>query len=326
MDMSDAAEADREAILALIAAETTAFWNKNYDAWAQCWVQAPYVRRIGWWSLGGVTYRAGWDEIGKRMRDLMDENPLPNSSAAEVRRENVNMRIGGDMAWVTFDQYAPVTGEQGMDMPGLSRESRVLEKHDGEWKIAYHCYLHRSLEHVDSALIRVGPQSTVEWMNEPARRAIEDGCGVAVWSGRLRATARTGDQRLQAAIRWATGLDVGLESRKGAIPVVLEAGSGENANICWVLADSGLVHVSINDQKLAEERLGTAAVIFGLSPSQVRLAEHIITGKTLRDAAERLSVSVATVRTQLERMFDKTGVRSQPALVRVLLSVAAPLS
>jgi DNA-binding CsgD family transcriptional regulator len=324
--MPGAAEDDREAILRVLEAETVAFWNKNYDAWAQCWVQAPYIRRIGWWSLGGVTYRAGWDKIGGRMRELMEENPLPNSSAADVRRENINMRIGSDIAWVTFDQYAPLTGERGMDMPGLSRESRVLEKHDGKWRIAYHCYLHRSLEHVDSALIRVGPKSTVEWMNESARRAIEEGCGIAIWSGRLRATARAGDQRLQAAIRWAAGLDLGLESRKGWLPVVLEGGSGESANICWVVADSGLVHVSINDHKLAEERLETAAVIFGLSPSQVRLAEHIITGKTLRDAAERLSVSLATVRTQLERMFDKTGVRSQPALVRVLLSVAAPLS
>jgi DNA-binding CsgD family transcriptional regulator len=76
--------------------------------------------------------------------------------------------------------------------------------------------------------------------------------------------------------------------------------------------------------RLAEERLETAAVVYGLSPSQVRLAEQIIGGQSLGDAAERLKVSVATTRTQLQRMFDKTGVRSQPALVRALLSVAAP--
>ena len=59
---------DREAILDLMAAESDAFWNKDYDAWARCWVQAPYVIRAGWWSLGGVTFRRGWQELSERTR------------------------------------------------------------------------------------------------------------------------------------------------------------------------------------------------------------------------------------------------------------------
>jgi DNA-binding CsgD family transcriptional regulator len=51
----------------------------------------------------------------------------------------------------------------------------------------------------------------------------------------------------------------------------------------------------------------------------------IIAGHDLVNAAERLGVSVNTTRTHLQRMFDKTGVRTQPALVRALLSVASPL-
>ena len=107
---------------------------------------------------------------------------------------------------------------------------------------------------------------------------------------------------------------------------MLEGGSGEPANVSWIIAVSGLIHVSINDARLAEERLETAAVVYGLSPAQIRLAELIVAGHSLRDAAARLGVSLATTRTQLERIFDKTGVRSQPALVRALLSVAAPLA
>lgn len=37
-------------------------------------------------------------------------------------------------------------------------------------------------------------------------------------------------------------------------------------------------------------------------------------------AAERLEISINTARTHLQRAFDKTGVHSQPALVRRLLS------
>ena len=51
------------------------------------------------------------------------------------------MQVRQDMAWVTFDQYGTDTGDARMDMPGLSREARVLEKHAGEWKIVYVCRL-----------------------------------------------------------------------------------------------------------------------------------------------------------------------------------------
>ncbi|MCB0037015.1 MAG: hypothetical protein KDE51_23455, partial [Anaerolineales bacterium] len=45
--------------------------------------------------------------------------------------------IKGDMAWLTFDQYGEDTGDLIMDMPGLSRETRVLERQNNEWKIIY---------------------------------------------------------------------------------------------------------------------------------------------------------------------------------------------
>ena len=319
--MQDTADDDRQAIMKLIEDESASYWNRQYDAWAQCWVQTPYIRKSGWWTGGGITYRAGWQQISQRMKDQIGL-PAPGRPAG-IRRENINLRIGQDMAWMTYDEHWPQTGT---DTPGLSRETRVLEKHGGQWKIAFSGILYHTLEHVVSALVRVNGQSAVEWMNPAAEKAIADGCGLAVWAGHLRATSRAADQRLQGAIRWAKHLDDGIDSKRGTIPIVLEGGSGEPANVSWIIAVSGLIHVSINDARLAEERLETAAVVYGLSPAQIRLAELIVAGHSLRDAAARLGVSLATTRTQLERIFDKTGVRSQPALVRALLSVAAPLA
>jgi DNA-binding CsgD family transcriptional regulator len=89
---------------------------------------------------------------------------------------------------------------------------------------------------------------------------------------------------------------------------------------------SGSVVVSINDLMFAQDRIEAAAVVYGLSPSQQSIAEQIIAGQDLVRAASNLGVSVTTARTQLQRMFEKTGVRSQPALVRALLSVVSPAS
>lgn len=128
---------DYDEIMRVITAEGTAFWNKDYEDWAQYWVHAEYVRIMGWWPTGGVTVTEGWKRISTLMREVMTSNPEPNSTAYTVRRENINLQIRGDVAWLTFDQYGSDTGDARMDMPGLSRETRVLEKQDGEWKIAY---------------------------------------------------------------------------------------------------------------------------------------------------------------------------------------------
>ncbi|MBX3059665.1 MAG: nuclear transport factor 2 family protein [Anaerolineae bacterium] len=125
------------AILQVIADESAAFWHKDFDAWAKCWVHAAYIRRLGWWAEGGITVTEGWDALSERVRTTMIAYPEPNPTALQVRRENVNLRVNGNMAWVTFDQYGQDTGDLQMDMPGLSRETRFMEKHHDEWKIVY---------------------------------------------------------------------------------------------------------------------------------------------------------------------------------------------
>jgi hypothetical protein len=128
---------DASAIMDVIAAESVAFWDKDFEAWSRCWVHEPYVRVLGWWARGGVTVMKGWEAISERMKEVMTENPQPNPTAARVRRENINLRIDGNTAWVTFDQFGEDTGDVQMDMPGLSHETRFLEKQDGEWRIVY---------------------------------------------------------------------------------------------------------------------------------------------------------------------------------------------
>jgi hypothetical protein len=84
------------------------------------------------------------------------------------------------MAWITYDQYAPNTGEAAMDMPGLSRETKILEKHRGEWKLVYVGYLHRTTHQIASALLHVGGEATVTWKNAHAENALHEGCGLAI--------------------------------------------------------------------------------------------------------------------------------------------------
>ena len=94
--------------------------------------------------------------------------------------------------------------------------------------------------------------------------------------------------------------------------------------VCWVARVSGEVLVLLNDSAANEKRLAAAALVYGLTPGQLRVATRITAGDDIVAAARRLGISVNTARTHLRRIYDRTGVRSQTALMRALLSAAQP--
>lgn len=62
--------------------------------------------------------------------------------------------------------------------------------------------------------------------------------------------------------------------------------------------------------------------LYGLSPAEARLTLLIIAGSSRQQAAEQLGIADATARTQLERVFAKTGTRRQAELIRLLAGLS----
>jgi DNA-binding CsgD family transcriptional regulator len=61
-------------------------------------------------------------------------------------------------------------------------------------------------------------------------------------------------------------------------------------------------------------------MVFGLTPAETRLAEHLVSGKNLTEIAEELKVGRETLKSQLRSLFTKTDTRRQGELIAVLLS------
>lgn len=61
--------------------------------------------------------------------------------------------------------------------------------------------------------------------------------------------------------------------------------------------------------------------LYGLTGAEARVAMAALRGEGLRSIAEELAVSVNTVRTHLQRAFEKTGTHRQAELVRMLTTV-----
>lgn len=58
---------------------------------------------------------------------------------------------------------------------------------------------------------------------------------------------------------------------------------------------------------------------FGFTPKEAVVVAEILKGDGRAAVAERCGISINTVRTHLERIFEKTGVRRQAELIRVLM-------
>lgn len=313
---------DEAAILALMHANRIAMWTANFDAWRECFVHADYTTRMGWWRVGGVFVRRGWEELSARL--ARDHPGRRDDYAYETKIQNVTIRIIGDMAWAVFEQLYPGYDLEGHVGPSLIHEMRVFERHDGQWKIALLSFLDGNAGEPGAAMVRLAPDGSVLWVSPAAVKSLADSDDLVVRGNRLRFRNSRVDGKFRAALAWAASLDNGLMSRQGALPLVVEAGEGLPMTIYWVAVDAGTIFLSVGTGRIGGKRLDMAATIYGLSPAQKQVAALIAEGLSLTDIAERMGITPNTARTHLSRIFDKTGVHTQPALVRVLLSAVAP--
>lgn len=82
------------------------------------------------------------------------------------------------------------------------------------------------------------------------------------------------------------------------------------------------VTVTIADCRAAPSAAALRS-LFGLTPSEARLAQALAAGSSLEAAAHSISVSVGSARTYLKAIFQKTGVSRQAELVHQILTSAA---
>lgn len=315
--------ADEAEILALIHRNRIAIWTGDFELWSTCFVHTDYLTRWGWWKSGGIFERYGWDDIAARARTGGPPRKDANAYDTEVR--DLRLQVRGDVAWATFHQHYPDYREAGYIGPGLVREMRIFERVDGVWKVAFLGFLDDNAGAGDDRFMRLEADGLVTWMSPAAAPALADSDDLVIRNGRLRFRDSRLDGKLQDSLRWAAGLDAAFMPGHGAVPIVAEAGAGEPSRIYWVGAEAGRISFSFGSDRIDDKRLDLAAMIYGLSPAQRQLCALLAEGLPLTAIAARMGVTVNTARTHLNRVFDKTGVRTQPALVRVLLTAVAPL-
>ncbi len=319
---------DKAAVLAVIKAETAAFMRKDIEGLSEHWVHSPEARRIAYVANLGLQVFEGWDAIKENYIHLIEQFPEIQPET-RVHSERMNLVVIGDMAWANYDQKGnKTTADDKFELGGTMHEIQIFHRIAGQWKMACIIVIQCSVEHVNAPLIEINSDRRVLWMNGYAHEQIISHEFLVISGNQLRARNRNHDAGFQEAVKWASGVvrtHWTLEPLDRLARAVILGQSDDAApQFCWVLVEDVKILVSFNDDQLVSHRVALAQGIYGLTVAQAQLAQLLVQGHDIARAAEKLGVSSNTVRTHLQRMFDRTGTRSQSALVGILLSAEAP--
>jgi DNA-binding CsgD family transcriptional regulator len=318
--------ADEAEILALIHRNRIAVWTHDFEAYQTCFAHEKYITRWNASRSGGIFRRQGWEDVSARIRtQFQNEAYRSERNAHETTVENLQLRVTGDMAWATFDQIYPQHPHSLYDTGGVSHEVRVFERLEGRWLIVFWGVMHGSVVSDHLPILHVSAEGAVLWRSPAASLALEADDDLTIRNGKVRFRDAKVNEKLNAALRWAAARDTQMLPVRGSLPIVVDAGEGIPMKVYWVVAEGGLIVLTLSTPGIDDDRLNIATEIFGLSESQKQLAAHVANGLSLNEIAEKMGITANTARTHLERVYDKVGVRTQPALVRVLLSTAAPV-
>lgn len=172
----------------------------------------------------------------------------------------------------------------------------------------------------------VGADGRVVTMNASAEALLDHG-SLRVVNGHL-ITARADEQRRLDGVLHSAG-PLGIETVSER--VMVRSTSGGHAILLQAVAldprvaGPGKLLVLFDDPSSGQAITdsGPALQMLGLTAAEAKVAALVGAGRSPREAADQLQVSVNTVRSALKLAYDKLGVRRQAELARIVTRLEA---
>lgn len=175
-----------------------------------------------------------------------------------------------------------------------------------------------ALGRLSEAVLIVDETGQIAWRNDSAEKLMTADAALRCTSGALAAPGAAHQRRLLAALEGAAN---------GPEPVTLLARAGNRSLVLraqrlWQAQERGrkllLVTIRIPQRRA---RLGCEQLmsLFGLTVAEARVASEIgAAARRIPDVAKSLRIANNTVKTLLQRVYEKTGAHSQSELVLLL--------
>ena len=316
-------DADRAAIATAIRAETLAFQRRDFESWADCFVQDEETHDVLVSSIAGLSVLRGWSAVAAHMEQSFRKGLV--SELVAFGQDNMRISVSGDVAWAMFDSWSRTADGANL----RSFDIRILRRVPAGWKIVLNAFVQREIDGASGNLLGLDAKGRVIWPDPAGGDPLEDHPFLKVTAGRLRGRRADWDRALQAALAEAARQHGFFETHKAVqdlggparYPVILGRTEEGGVAVVHLSIRDCVTYVRVGGDADLERRLAHARRVFGLSEGQMRVARGIASGQSLIDLAECLGIRITTARTHLSRIYEKTGVQTQTALVRLLLSV-----
>ncbi|MEO0485355.1 MAG: DUF4440 domain-containing protein [Pseudomonadota bacterium] len=322
----DTPPSEEAAIRAVLERDITSYLARDRDAWLDCWARDARFQSI--MECGTMQIARSFETFARNVFAAMDAEPDPVQ--ADVRFDNLSIDVSGNTAWATYEEIVSSPSNPHAT-PTHSHNFRLLEKVSGHWRILFHGCWAEAERNADVPIIEVAKDGRVLWMSGAAQASLTDFAGLTVSNGILRPANPALNARFKDVIARAHGLtgfgaynraksDSGGDVR---FPVVLGEDEETAPLLCWVKVADGRVYVLFGTRKDLWRQIDVLKAIYGLSDAQTALVRLLTYGQAIDGAADTLGITRNTARTHLRRVYEKTGVSSQVALLRLVVSFSA---
>lgn len=242
-----------------------------------------------------------------------------------------NFSVGRDVSQGLMDQVA--IERMRLLTPHLRRAvliSKVIELHKLE-----SAAFSDAFDGLAAGIFLVTAEGNVTYANESGAEMLESGDVLSSARGVLTVPDPQADRSLRGAFASAAEGDEGLATSGVAVPIntrsgelylahILSLASGARRKARFPYDAVAAVFVKKASFDLPSP-IETAAKLFNLSPAEIRVLYAMIEVGGVSSVATMLGISEPTVKTHLQRLFQKTGMSRQADLVKLVAGFAGPL-
>jgi DNA-binding CsgD family transcriptional regulator len=186
------------------------------------------------------------------------------------------------------------------------------------------------LRRLSFGVLFVDAGGLVTSLNQAAERIIEAADGLTLQEGILTPARAFEQAKLSQALAEIArhpsagghSFIIGRPARRLGYAILIMPLSTEQGVIVGAGLPTAMILVTDFDLR---PQIGTGMLneLFGFTEAQARLATALAQGKTLRQIAAETGQALPTLRAHLSAMFEKTGVKRQADIIRLVLSVPA---
>lgn len=175
------------------------------------------------------------------------------------------------------------------------------------------------MNQIEDAYLVISPKRDILFANSAAEALLRKKRLIKTRAGRLQLESRTEDAQLTRTMK-----DIVAKKADGRTAFVAKDRCGETWRFTLapkVIEERTLILVWIDRGKASETASERMQQLYGFTSAELPVLEALSQGHTAQEIASLQNVSVATVRTHIQHIYDKSGVHKASELAALVASL-----